>query len=127
MSGNLKWDSKPGQMQVFHAGPKLSGAAYKACTNAWVEDVNKRQVERDAKRAAEKAKEQPNFQDKRCKYPREKVVCAKVWAKHGWKTNSYIAQRLEVPMQTVVQWVTELTHVKVTPTPEEVALYLSQL
>lgn len=127
MSGNLKWHSKPGQMQVVHAGLQLNGAAYKASISAWVEDVNRRQAEREAKRAEAKTKMQPAYLDKRCKYTREQIVCAKVWARQGWKTSGYIAQRLGVPAGTVVQWVNEVTNSKVVPTPDEVSLYLSQL
>lgn len=125
MSSNLKWGTKPGNMTVFNPGVWLNPAAAKACTNAWVEDVNKRQAEREAKRALAKAK--AAAQPKPRKYTREQVVCAKVWYNEVGLHAAYVSRRLNVPEQTVHQWVTELTCSKIKPTPEETALFLSQL
>lgn len=123
--GGLKWGTKPGNMTVFRPGAWLNAPALKACTNAWVEDVNKRQAEREAKRALAKAKAATKASPR--KYTREQVVCAKVWYTEVGLHTAYISRRLNVPEQTVYQWVTELTCVKIKPTPEETALFLSQL
>lgn len=125
MSGNLKWGTKPGNMTVFSPGVWLNDPARKACTNAWVEDVNRRNVEREAKRALAKAK--AAAQPKPRKYTRQQVVCAKVWHNEAGLHPAYISRRLNVPEQTVYQWVRELTCVKITPTAEETAVCLSQL
>lgn len=125
--GNLKWGTKPGAMSVFNAGLSLNVAARKACTNIWIEDVNKRQAEREAARALKKAKEEGHRQGASRKYTREQVLCAKVWHNEAGLHPAYIGRRLNVPETTINQWVTELTCVKVKPTPAEVSLYLSQL
>lgn len=126
MSGsNLKWGTKPGNMTVFSPGMWLNSAAARACTNAWVEDVNKRQAERETKRALAKAKAEAQPGPR--KYTREQVVCAKVWHGEAGLHPAYISRRLNVPETTINQWLKEVTCIKVKPTPEETALFLSQL
>ena len=127
MSANLKWGTKPGNMAVFSPGVWLNSAAARACTNAWVGDVNKRQAEREAERALKKSKAEGRGKGGPRKYTREQVLCAKVWSREAGLHSAYISRRLNVPESTVNQWVTELTCVRVKPTPEETALFLSQL